>query len=61
MIHPKLSLLLVLNDKTNSSIALVFEDHSWLTNHCADVLVQREMDFCLIGVNSKWVTVTNLF
>jgi hypothetical protein len=25
------------------------------------VLVQREMDFCLIGVNSKWVTVTNLF
>jgi len=25
------------------------------------VLVQREMDFCLIGVNRKWVTVTNLF
>ena len=25
------------------------------------VLVQREMDFCLIGVNRKWVTVTDLF
>ena len=25
------------------------------------VLVQREMDFCLIGANRKWVTVTNLF
>jgi hypothetical protein len=25
------------------------------------VLDQREMDFCLIGVNRKWVTVTNLF
>jgi hypothetical protein len=25
------------------------------------VLVQREMEFCRIGVNRKWVTVTNLF
>ena len=25
------------------------------------VLVQREMDFCLIGANRTWVTVTNLF
>ena len=25
------------------------------------VLVQREMDLCLIGVNRKWVTVTDLF
>ena len=25
------------------------------------VLVQREMEFCRIGVNRKWVTVTNSF
>jgi serine/threonine protein kinase len=29
--------------------------------HQEGVLVQREMDFCLIDVNRKWVTVTNLF
>jgi hypothetical protein len=30
-----------------------------MTNPCA--LVQREMDFCPINANRKWVTVTNLF
>ena len=29
------------------------------THKC--VLVQRAMDFCLIGVNREWVMVTNLF
>lgn len=34
----------------------------WAQNLCKEaVLDQREMDFCLIGVNRKWVTVTNLF
>jgi len=58
--HLKLFLLGSLGDSFRPTLLVSLLPSGFFRSVQA-VLVQREMDFCLIGVNRKWVTVTNLF